>query len=302
MSIGLLPRAVAGGNTEAIESLASYFHRVRLQNLGATGAWLARVSQPESPRSRGARNIRLLGNINTYDGAMVQWLHREGCPAEVLNLGFHRATWLTARSFRPGRAWCPECLLDEPRFERTAWSFREYSVCSRHQVRLEVACPECGWQARFPSSHVHKPGHCDQCGMFLGRRILESHQISQWEQFCAQSTASLVLAYQRQDQLPPPWPAKHRSKSYSAWGLILLWAWLIGRDPITGDEGKHRGLGTLPAGIPIDQVASLIAAGAPHLDNLLPEVKAVLQDHDHSKEAALRARKAEWRRKRLGLE
>lgn len=300
MAKGLLPLTVVGAGTADVESLASYFHRVRRLNHGGTGTWLARISRPDAPRDPGARNIRLLGNINTYGDVLVQWLHHNGCPPEVLNLGFNRAPWLRSNTFRKGRAWCPHCLHEEPGIERTLWTFSDYRVCVEHHCPIEDQCPQCGWRARFPSSHVHQPGHCDSCGASLGAISARLDTVPAWDSFCADSVVALVRTYQLGGKIDPPWPTERLGQSHSMLGLVLLWAWLTGRDPFNGGMASGRNPRPLPDDQLHSQVAALVSAGAPHLENQQEAIATGRRAQERQRNADRREYKAEWRRRRLG--
>lgn len=239
MTANLLSLDVLGAGTEDVESLASYFHRVRRHNRGKTGTWLGIVSQPQTPRSPGARNIRLLGNVNTYDGAMAKWLHAEGCPAEALNLGIHRAAWVRISTFRDGRAWCPACLDEQPGHEKLLWTFREYRWCSRHQMAIEDRCPRCSWSARFVSSHAHRPGHCDGCGYSLAGSPTRTSSQSEWARFCAEQIGTWVRAYQSETVTKPLFDIESLSIQLSAFNALLVWSWCTNYDIVTYQRSER---------------------------------------------------------------
>lgn len=299
MALPFLPLPVVRSGTADVESLASYFHRLRVKNLGSTGRWLGQVSQPLTPTSQGARNIRLLGNVNTYDGALVRWLHQQGCPSEVLNLGAHRAAgWLRSSSFRRGRAWCPTCLHEDGSHEKMLWTLVDYAVCSEHRVPLEEVCAHCGWRARFVSSHAHQPGHCDQCTQSLARHAEPEHSMSDWDLHRTRTIRRWVTAYQ-QSGVPifaPPWPISGLPRGQAGMTALLHWSWITGLDvidspPIEQPKAPHPTLA--PA-----LLLAMNRIGAPGLASHVP---AALEAHAAARVAKKRDRseyQKQWMRQK----
>jgi len=75
------------------------------------------------------------------------------------------------RFFRRGTSpVCPECLLEEPVYERLLWSFAPLPICSVHGVALVDRCPDC----RRPLS----PSRLDIRRCRCGRSLLDVQQIT----------------------------------------------------------------------------------------------------------------------------
>jgi len=82
------------------------------------------------------------------------------------------------RFFRRGTSpVCPECLREEPVYERLLWSFAPLSICSVHGVALMDRCPSC----RRPLSPSRLDIHRCRCGHLLTdtqQIVLSVHMMS----------------------------------------------------------------------------------------------------------------------------
>lgn len=82
------------------------------------------------------------------------------------------------RFFRRGTSpVCPECLREEPVYERLLWSFAPLSICSVHGVALMDRCPSC----RRPLSPSRLDIHRCPCGHLLTdtqQIVLSVHMMS----------------------------------------------------------------------------------------------------------------------------
>ncbi len=100
-------------------------------------------------------------------------------------------------------AWCPMCYEEWQASEQTLydpllWKFREISLCVRHGVRLQTACPNCArslphlaWRSR--------PGYCPFCAWPLFGKPVEKQGLVDpetpelaWQQWATEALGAIV--------------------------------------------------------------------------------------------------------------
>jgi transcriptional regulator with XRE-family HTH domain len=77
-------------------------------------------------------------------------------------------------------AWCPACYEEWQTNEQVVydpllWKFREISLCVRHGVRLQTACPNCA-RSQPHLAWRSRPGYCAFCAWPLFGEQTESHK------------------------------------------------------------------------------------------------------------------------------
>ena len=124
----------------------------------------------------------------------------------------------TKHSFRAELAYCPCCyeewarpalpgdrtpVIGRPRrpYEPLLWQFSALEVCSRHEVRLRIGCPDPACDARLGAiSAWARAGYCGRCGSFLGAALNEVLTIEgaldattlAWQRFVSDALCDLI--------------------------------------------------------------------------------------------------------------
>jgi len=94
---------------------------------------------------------------------------------QKLTLGKWASGLPSLHLFRVAPAWCPACYTDWqekklPIYQPLIWILQIVTSCTQHKRKLEEHCNHCQKrQAVFPS--MTQPGHCTQCGVWLGLSI-----------------------------------------------------------------------------------------------------------------------------------
>ena len=78
-------------------------------------------------------------------------------------------------ALRQEKAWCPQCYEEwevapsQIIYDPLLWSFKEVSVCVRHQQYLHAHCPYEDCRRSFPPLAWKSRGYCSYCQRWLGR-------------------------------------------------------------------------------------------------------------------------------------
>ena len=220
---------VYGCGTDKQESLASYFHRLRITNYGQSRDWLSRINQPNA-----IHDIKLLRHGYKKSALTIQWMRAKGCPDEVDNLGWAKQPIISPASSRVRRAWCGQCLAEHPGHELALWSFSDYQVCHIHGNLLAECCGQCGWIPRFHTSQTHNPGHCDNCKNQI-TQLEQSQEPTHWQIFCSNELAKWQVNYQRGDSNSGLFNNfRNQAALRNSVQAGLYWSWLTGLDFLDG--------------------------------------------------------------------
>jgi transcriptional regulator with XRE-family HTH domain len=183
---GLAPEGVG---TPVVECLTSYINRL---------AWLYRISPrilvaeeiiphlsksyyfQSSPRDLSAFCHQEAIGINSFGETPVDWSATiEGLTQldglQKLTLGKWASGIPSRHLFRVAPAWCSACYTDWqekklPIYQPLIWMLQSVTSCTQHKRKLEEQCNHCQKrQVVFPS--MTQPGHCTQCGVWLGLSV-----------------------------------------------------------------------------------------------------------------------------------
>lgn len=175
-----------GVGTSIVESLTSYINRL---------AWLYRISPriliaeeiiPHLSKSYYFQNSppaivnfchQEAIRINSFGEASNDWtVTLEGLTQQAglkkLTLGEWASGVPFNRLLRIAPAWCPACYAtwqekNLPIYQPLIWMLQIVTFCTQHNRKLEEQCNHCHKrQSVFPS--IIQPGHCTQCGVWLG--------------------------------------------------------------------------------------------------------------------------------------
>jgi hypothetical protein len=174
----LNPVAPIGVGTPAIESLASYFCRLAMSHCISEAELFRVVAEAMQWNfARGYNWYQL--NLSGMSDTTGNWVNALSKLTSVPNLdALTLLTWrdvISQSSPSPGSAprWCPHCLADDRSAGRTpyfrlAWDVGTVPACSKHNIRLVHACPDCGRTNIRQKSSFVVPGWCTSCDAFLG--------------------------------------------------------------------------------------------------------------------------------------
>lgn len=181
----LLPLKLAGSNSAAVESFASYFARL---------AYTHAISRSQLTRVLGRRFAGRHGGVAEICEAPVYATHGAGLfgyratveayielvedASSVVDL--RRSTLIPIReslasqcigSVKSVRSWCAACWGDDMRagylpYDRFLWSLAPIRRCHLHRLALRETCPSCGALQKFHHRSGH-PGLCVKCGNSL---------------------------------------------------------------------------------------------------------------------------------------
>jgi hypothetical protein len=125
-----------------------------------------------------SRDIRQLNGTRMTARTAVQALEVLTKRSDLTSLTWlNWAEGLPVRGLlRHYRVWCPECYeawrkAGQVIYEPLLWTLRDVVMCSRHRRLLQGKCPhpDCGVE-KLPLLASHsRPGHCSQCGGWLGK-------------------------------------------------------------------------------------------------------------------------------------
>lgn len=202
-----------GIGTGWIESFSGYLQRLAEAHHVSPGVLMARMiiaDQCENP-------WRYAWYGDNFDGVGAN----PALTARVEALtGAPELGKLTARRFggflpdrhlmRGYRAWCPRCYRDdrfagESVYDRLAWRFRNYTICTLHHVEIEPECGNChkpqrtlGWKGR--------PGHCSRCGAWLGQASMDHPETNStwglWQSAQVERLCGYIPSRSRRTSLP----------------------------------------------------------------------------------------------------
>lgn len=273
-SVGMLTTRLIGLEVHASgsaqqESLASYFHRVRLMNHGRARQWLSHINRPNP-----IHDTKLLWPGSRKSKLVIDWLIDNGCPNDVSDLGWFRDDAIgTLASCRRGRAWCHLCLQNNPGYEPVIWSFSAYRACHVHRTSLLTSCPSCGWVPRYLTSQTHIPGHCDRCGLRISVKT-PTEKPTDFDLFAAEAISRWQVAYQKRDlansltQHFSDTTIKHpdpmRGAVYASW---LSGYDLVSGTPLQSDTPRHA--------LPLNEVSR---AEHRYVLRAMPELSGPLKD------------------------
>jgi hypothetical protein len=117
---------------------------------------------------------------------------------------------------RRHRAWCSLCYQERRDsglhvYEQLLWALDVVVACPVHKCLLATVCryPDCN-KPLFPLSAHSRPGHCSNCGRWLGWRLGEPNSISNnlpeeelnWHLWAAESVGELLAAGYHLPSLP----------------------------------------------------------------------------------------------------
>ncbi len=178
----LLPLDPEGEGTGDIESMACFMARLadrhgvntyQLVNYLRASTGLRAFGDGPVGRCSG-RNSLLLSGLGEGARCAIEWLR--------LGLGDRHWSALTLMLFRdllplngtgvlrPNRAWCPACLIEmrrsrKPEYEKLIWQLRVLTRCPFHRVRLQTACPSCGYAQIDYVLKDDRISLCRSCGI-----------------------------------------------------------------------------------------------------------------------------------------
>lgn len=165
-----------------VESLASYVSRIAQSHTLSVKDMVKDYFQPE------LESIRRLEKTSGNSKLTIKEMCGVGKNAqewvrvldETIQLfPFRNMTMLPFAPFfsstaliRPERMWCPCCYEDWKKAEATIyepllWSLHNVKCCGIHKVPLEYRCQKCSVSMNTASPIIN-PGHCDECGSWLG--------------------------------------------------------------------------------------------------------------------------------------
>jgi len=169
----------SGYGTADVESLLSYFCRLAVSHATSVALLARNVADAMGSELREGfdwheRNLSGVGEAAQTWASSLSAMTGVG-NLDHLTLGMWRdvlaPTGLAASS---GGRWCPDCFEEDrlqggsPYF-RLAWDVGAVKACSKHGVRLEEVCPDCGRTGTRHRATYVVPGWCTHCCVFLGR-------------------------------------------------------------------------------------------------------------------------------------
>ncbi len=179
--------APLGMGTVEVESLTSYIQRL---------AWAYRVSswvlvvQEVLPLYNGPYDL----------GSSPQRLGGFGRTRGLPNWGF----------LRTAPVWCPACYQqwqeqEQPVYQPLLWALQAVTVCLHHRQPLVEQCPFCQKKQSAIGART-VPGHCTQCGRWLGRQPTTEGGVDDeeftWQQWVTSAIEELSFASMAFGSLP----------------------------------------------------------------------------------------------------
>lgn len=179
-----------GVGTSELEALTSLFCRIAERHWMLTiPLWNAIADEEKKvkgshqyPRKRYV--LRSANGHGRVTSAVVELLKREAISARQLTL----LAWKEVLDpmghglLRPTRAWCPLCWQVDlesgnPIYLRLLWTIEAVTICPKHNIELQTACPKCG-SAQEVLPRIPRPAVCKSCGadfvQLLDRRRLRA--------------------------------------------------------------------------------------------------------------------------------
>lgn len=182
-----------GVGTALVESLASYVMRLAVAHSVSAGDLVFRMlvqipdlgEQLTAPTKVTAHNTDRLGyEMNGLTNRANNWVRvlesATGCSdlKYLTFLTFQNILYTGFISDR--RAWCPSCFEQwrengDPIYEPLLWSVNAVPCCPIHHRYLSFECPHCKKRKQRSFGYLSRPGHCGQCGGWLGARYQEAN-------------------------------------------------------------------------------------------------------------------------------
>src|SRR5574340_342077 len=178
---GLAPMGVG---TPYCESLYSWFLRLADSHCVLPNDLMNYLGEKFVQEDRGRRGWLRQLHDTCFSGAEIStavWVEKltelsgRGDLAYLTMLPWRQVFALRGRG-EPKRKWCPRCLEESEAsgviHTHLLWDIGLVDACPKHGVHLLHICPHCGngGKAKNRRSRVayHVPGHCAQCGGWLG--------------------------------------------------------------------------------------------------------------------------------------
>ncbi|HEU5382243.1 MAG TPA: TniQ family protein [Ktedonobacteraceae bacterium] len=183
----LFPLKPMALGTRCGESLTSYIARLAEAHCLFVGVMMNKILAPaltelfpESSRTSlsisDGRQSNTLNGANICTSNAVRILEHFTCRQDLhfLTLLPWAKVFPTVNLMHDHRAWCPVCY-DEWRaqgqtiYDPLLWTLQEVSICSQHDVYLNLSCPHQDCQKKqFGIGWRMRPGYCLYCGRWLG--------------------------------------------------------------------------------------------------------------------------------------
>ena len=181
-----------GIGTPCIESLSSYISRLAEAHCIPVGILLTRELGPSISSRTFAATTTWTRVGHTMNGPGE---HARRCVDHIERLTMQKKlaalTFLgwsgvlgTTHLLRTKKAWCDRCFSDwrtagRVIYEPLLWTCEQVHICPIHNVRLQHHCPHEDCQSSMPLL-TSWPGHCSQCGRWLGQaRHSDQQQVIQ---------------------------------------------------------------------------------------------------------------------------
>jgi hypothetical protein len=174
----------------------------------SVGILLGKVAAPVLDRNyliKGGRFYDYAMELNAF-GDQASDFSRDFSILTGVN-DLHKLTLLRLKDVLPSRnvlaknkQWCPICLEEwrnsnEILYEPLIWSFKSVTICAKHNICLNTACPVCE-RALPVLSMTSRIGYCPYCGCWLGSRNNTAPAINpeqlRWEQYVAENIGNLI--------------------------------------------------------------------------------------------------------------
>ncbi|WP_436864771.1 TniQ family protein [Bacillus fungorum] len=102
----------------------------------------------------------------------------------------------TLNLFRDYQAWCPHCYSENIEekdcvYNQLIWSFKDVTICPKHQIKLREVCQECNKSNPFLKRKYYL-GVCQYCGSKLSEQQVFDEDINEWERWVAYVIGDLL--------------------------------------------------------------------------------------------------------------
>ena len=171
--------------TPFIESLTSYINRLAYLHCIKTGTLIKEIITPSLNKDYLCAIAKRGGNgfyqcSHGINGIGSQAEDFAKIMGELTGVDLINSTFLfwsdvlpTRGLIRKYKAWCPVCYEESKNnnqvpFDKLIWGLQESTICSIHNVSLEIMCDNCK-KEQFYLYRNSFPGCCCYCGSWLGK-------------------------------------------------------------------------------------------------------------------------------------